>query len=420
MGGAQTANQPGAYGAEGQAARANLPGAREYSQTWRGGNGDLWLFGGYGYDSTGGQGVLNDLWKYDPSGDQWTWVNGADTVAGSSGYYGTQGSANASNDPPGREDAATWVDGSGNLWLMGGAFDSGVGNDLWEYEASTGAWVWMKGSDTPDQPGNYGTQGQAAPGNVPGARRGAVTWVGAKGDLWLFGGQGYDSTGTLGYLNDLWKYDPATNQWTWVDGSNLTGAAAVYGQKGTPVAKNDPGARKGAVSWSGPNGNFWLFGGTDSSNNQENDLWKYEISAGQWVWVSGANQPNQSGNYGTQGVASRSNVPGARYWASSWADKDGNLWLFGGLGYDASSSSLGSLNDLWKYAPSTNQWTWMGGSNSNNAAAAYGTRGRAAPGNTPGGREDAGAWLDADGTSFWLFGGQDSNGDHNDLWKYQQ
>jgi hypothetical protein len=44
-----------------------------------------------------------------------------------------------------------------------------------------------------------------------------------------------------------------------------------------------------------------------------------------------ANADNASGVYGTQGTAAASNVPGARYSASSWIDSSGNLWLFGGL-----------------------------------------------------------------------------------------
>jgi N-acetylneuraminic acid mutarotase len=36
------------------------------------------------------------------------------------------------------------------------------------------------------------------------------SWIDASGNLWLFGGNGYDSTGNFGYLNDLWQYDPGT------------------------------------------------------------------------------------------------------------------------------------------------------------------------------------------------------------------
>jgi hypothetical protein len=40
-------------------------------------------------------------------------------------------------------------------------------------------------------------------------------------------------------------------------------------------------------------------------------------------------------------------VPGARTHPNSWIDGSGNLWLFGGQGRSASSSSR--LNDLWKF-----------------------------------------------------------------------
>src|SRR5580658_6112853 len=46
-----------------------------------------------------------------------------------------------------------------------------------------------------------------------------------------------------------------------------------------------------------------------------------ECSAyGQWIWEGGLNTVNASGVYGTQGAASASNGPGARYSASSWFD----------------------------------------------------------------------------------------------------
>jgi hypothetical protein len=35
-----------------------------------------------------------------------------------------------------------------------------------------------------------------------------VSWVDAAGNLWFFGGDGYDSTGAQGYLNDLWEFEP--------------------------------------------------------------------------------------------------------------------------------------------------------------------------------------------------------------------
>jgi len=37
-----------------------------------------------------------------------------------------------------------------------------------------------------------------------------------------------------------------------------------------------------------------------------------------------------SGIYGTQGVGTTTTTPGGRYVPSTWYDRNGNLWLFGG------------------------------------------------------------------------------------------
>ena len=122
-----------------------------------------------------------------------------------------QGRTAAGNGPGARESAVIWTDTSGNLWLFGGeGYDStgsfGYLNDLWKYSA--GQWVWMGGSNVIDEEGTYGIQGTTAASNGPGARESAVTWTDTSGNLWLFGGEGYDSTGSFGVLNDLWEYKP--------------------------------------------------------------------------------------------------------------------------------------------------------------------------------------------------------------------
>jgi len=39
---------------------------------------------------------------------------------------------------------------------------------------------------------------------------------------------------------------------------------------------------------------------------------------------------------GTLGIAAQGNTPGGLWQASSWTDRNDNLWLFGGWGYTAS------------------------------------------------------------------------------------
>jgi hypothetical protein len=175
-----------------------------------------------------------------------------------------------------------------------------------------------------------------------------------------------------------------------------------------------------------------LFGGLgyDSTFNTGdqflNDLWNYRPDTGQWTWVSGSNTGNSIGTYGTKGIASVVNVPGARHGAVSWKDSAGNLWLFGGLGYATDRSGFYFLNDLWKYSISTGQWTWVAGTDQvgiPEPIGIYGTKGTASPANVPGARTNPISWTDSAG-HFWLFGGlgyDNTNTDYvlfNDLWKY--
>ena len=121
-------------------------------------------------------------------------------------------------------------------------------------------WTWVGGSNAIDQPGNYATEGTAAPGSLPGARAYASAWTDTTGNFWLFGGYGTATTnGSEGDHNDLWKY--SNGQWTWVNGSNQIEQQGIYGTEGAPAAGNVPGARWQSASWTDAAGNFWLFGG---------------------------------------------------------------------------------------------------------------------------------------------------------------
>ena len=407
--------------------------------------------------------------------NQWAWMGGNNQEGVfSGGVYGTLGVTARGNFPGVHQSSSTWIDISGNLWLFGGQGRDSEGNwgylnDLWKFIPQTNEWTWMGGGSVVachaatcslggyGQSGAYGTLGALATGNIPGAREGAATWVDSKGNFWLFGGYGYDSIGTLAFLNDLWEFNPSTDEWIWKDGDNTVtgtcignfftglicgGEPGVYGTQGIPAVGNIPGGRDEPTTWVDSQGNFWLFGGyTFDSKNQIqyafNDLWEFSPSNNQWTWVGGSNSPDgsycfndnshfpycgQGGSYGTLGTPFLKNVPGGRSGATGWVDKSGNLWLAGGAAFDA-YGSFNPLNDVWEFHPSNNEWAWVGGSsasplcvaNNNNSCGdvalspiygSTGSLGVPAAGNIPQLFASAASWTDSNG-NLWLFGGYD-------------
>ena len=476
----------------------NTPGARYGAAGWTDKGGNLWLFGGDGWELAGGSpqdtlnAPMNDLWVCVNLGDYCQWqLQGAydptvvNTVPPTT--VGKQIIANAQHEaqggvygspgiPPARLGAATWTDNTGNLWLFGGSDGNNYRNDLWMFNASAlsadftataGQWTWQSSAVSPtvDQNGVYPPNANP----YPGARTNAVTWTDASGNFWLFGGFGKDGAGTLGFLNDLWEYTGGV--WTFVSGSSLANQIGVgYGTPGVASGTNVPGGRQEAVGWADAAGNLWLFGGEGEDGNNPptangilDDLWVYNIAAKQWTFVMGNIKANQTGVYeaqtvvgpvNTTGAASTcgltvgltvgSNVicspvsttgamPGSRWGASGWIDAGGNLWLFGGWGLDSTGTNgNGALNDLWVYTPNSTAgqpgtWVWIKGSNTGAANGVYGDELRPYKTYeiwTPGGRSNATHWVDGNG-QLWLFGGvgYDStsttgNGYLNDMWRY--
>ena len=315
-------------------------------------------------------------------------------------------------------------------------------NDLWEFNPTTEEWMWVGGSSTAaNATAVYGTLYTASPNNVPGGRMGSVSWTDSSGNFWLFGGSGspgssggsggFGGIGGVGSLNDLWEFNPTTKEWMWVSGSSTAAnVPGVYGTLGSASPSNVPGGRTYSIGWADSSGNLWLFGGQPGLIGQDgdlNDLWEFTPATKEWTWISGSSTPGATGIYGTEGVPDASNVPGARQQSASWTDSSGNLWLFGGSG--GLLNAQGNLNltptpnDLWKFNPTTKEWTWMSGanavdmnnmSNGSGLVGVYGTMGVAAATNIPGARSGSVSWTDSSG-NFWLFSG----GGFDDLWRYQ-
>jgi len=189
-----------------------------------------------------------------------------------------------------------------------------------------------------------------------------------------------------------------------------------FGTKGNSNINNNPGCLlETSATWVDNSNNLWLFGGyglssSSSSSVYWNTLWKYNVAINEWTWMSGDNFPNASAVYGIKGVSSPSNKPSARFAYSRWVKND-TLWLFGG-------SNSGMYNDLWRYVISSNEWTWISGSNTANNKGIYGLKCKASSSIYPCSRlESRSCWKDFNG-NFWLFGGFDFNACFNDLWVY--
>ncbi|MEO5569734.1 MAG: kelch repeat-containing protein [Bacteroidia bacterium] len=329
-----TVNDPGSYGTIGVASQSNRPPARaEGVVTWVDAVGNLWLFGGIVIYQK------NDLWKYDISTNQWTWIKGPNTSS-DPGLYGTKGVPNIANNPCARwKTGAGWTDNAGDFWLFGGATISSVLNDLWRYHIATNEWTWMKGDSTTGAAGVYGTLGVENPANTPSARTANAHWKDPSGNLWLFGG-----ANVSGAYNDMWRYNTATNMWAWIGGDIAGNIIGISGTKCDLDSANIPRGRyDDKTAWTDQQGNFWLFGGFGYGGTRTNDLWKYCYTSNIWIWQSGDSTLNPPGSWGTQGISNPANMPPGRGGAVGWTDHNGHLYVFGGWGVP------GNYDDIWKY-----------------------------------------------------------------------
>ena len=104
-----------------------------------------------------------------------------------------------------RWGAVGWTDANNNLWLFGGwgygtstTDPTGFLDDIWEYQQSSGQWIWWKGISNVNQNTVFatlpipGADGVPFVNNVVGGRRGAAIWApDQRGFVSVFGGEGY-------------------------------------------------------------------------------------------------------------------------------------------------------------------------------------------------------------------------------------
>ena len=223
----------------------------------------------------------------------------------------------------------------------------------------------------------------------------------------------------------------AARLWTWEAGSNVNSVAGIYGAPGTPA----PGSRDSQMTWTDTNGKFWMFGGSgldvNGADGELNDMWSYDPTTNTWTYVTGSKLVGlaaDQGNYGALGVEASTNQPPARHSAVTWADTDGNLWMFGGANVPSGGGNPVFFNDVWKFHTANSEWTWMAGPNtqtSTDVTSVYGNKGVADAANRPHARSNAISWVDSAG-HFWMFSGlfidttppTPASDTFNDLWSF--
>ena len=396
--------QPAIFGTQGVPSPLNKPSDIYEGCEWVDNSGVFWFYGGL----SNIYGVMANMWRYDPTTNEWTWMNGPGGAGGLC-VYGIKGIASATNHPGRRGwGMLSWVDNTGTFWMLGGSYNDIMG-DFWKYEPATNLWTWMGGDTAFNATGNFGTMGVPAPTNLPRPTiENACSWV-AGNTLWYYGGQKQIGVAS----GDLWRYNISTDEWTWMKGDTTDLAPPVYGTLGVSSPTNFPGARWCYTRWTDSNGDFWLFGGS-TCFGAVNDLWRYSIASNEWTWMDGPNVSYDQGKYGRKCLALPSNNPPARNEArASWKDDCGRFWLYGGYGG-------GDLNDLWRYDLTTGMWTWVSGDSVQDVTTVYHTKGVSDPSSFPGGRIGSSAFKSKDG-NLWLFGGDEVGvplATFNDLWRY--
>jgi hypothetical protein len=165
------------------------------------------------------------------------------------------------------------------------------------------------------------------------------------GELYIIGGYGVGNvTGGRARTQNTWSYSILTNQWQWITGSPLRNAIGSFGTRDISAITNTPGSRfYPAIARNQESSRVFLFGGdgftTSTSTGRLNDLWEYNLLAGNWTWISGNSALNAPSVFVSN--FSPFAIPSGRISHSMYYDDaTGNLFLFGGNGKTDSNMNV--------------------------------------------------------------------------------
>lgn len=379
-------------------------------------NNCVWLFEGYlGIPSTSVDSFSNKVWKYNLSSSQWTCVKAPNTIAA---IYGTAGVSDNNNHPSILNQTSNGLVINNEVYFLGGYepggtttdFSKGFHNSLWKFNLTTYEWTWLKGSQKTCHPGFYGRKHVERPENMPSSRLNSLLWS-DNGNIKVFGGKIFaNNTPNDGNTTEIWKYNVATNNFTWEDGRPILfyniqtalgssyiedyNVPSVYNYVGFPTS----------MFWGGKGEKVWFI-------NTEG-MWEYDVANSTNYRII-EDVYNNVGNYGTLGVPSPSNFPPYRENATVW-ETNNNLYLMGG-----NSTVTGQYDDFWIFDKATKIWTWIGGVKTNETPNFfYPNIGEINSNSFPKTKYQGHTWVDMN-ENLWLYSGVNRENYYtNDLWMY--
>eukprot|EP00817_Percolomonadidae_sp_ATCC50343_P003183 CAMPEP_0117419018 /NCGR_PEP_ID=MMETSP0758-20121206/686_1 /TAXON_ID=63605 /ORGANISM="Percolomonas cosmopolitus, Strain AE-1 (ATCC 50343)" /LENGTH=248 /DNA_ID=CAMNT_0005199875 /DNA_START=406 /DNA_END=1152 /DNA_ORIENTATION=+ len=228
----------------------------------------------------------------------------------------------------------------------GATSTTGFLSDLWRFDINTLNWTFISSETTVntnlmDQYAVYGFGNTPDAENHPGGRQQTAYFMDSNEVMWMFGGDGYASSGARGYLRDMWKYDPnGVAQWEPSNYHAPGPSSQFVDQPGTYASGTQsdliPGARAAMTFGIDSTNKLWMYGGigmTSTANAAScRDLWYYDTTTNLWHLEAGDDQQDIASSFGTQGVTypATTHFPGSRDRAAMFIHPNANIiYIFG-------------------------------------------------------------------------------------------
>lgn len=422
-------------------ASSKWPGARYQSTTWHDSKGHLWLYGGINRQKH----ELNDLWKW--NGKEWTLLRahqGLHPILPQRRQAATK-----YLNPPSRTGSVSWVDTEGSLWLHGGHGYSIHGpkyhlNELWKF--SDGKWIFegdfasveekekfekfhrkWKREKTAEAFSEIGLAISAFTNHIgrPPTQsegiealivepQGVSNWKGPylRSSEFIFGF--YDDTIRYSYADNYIELTSAgvDGRFGTADDLQWLFKEPIYPELTQSSSHSHPGIRQDAALWTNDKGESWLFGGfcwIGNARHTSNDLWKWNGKS--WTWLSGS----KCGQIEKTSKKIGAESPSARFDSTTWTDKFGNIWLFGGASLKNNYESRSS-NDLWMW--NGQSWKSILRDTTRQSIKKPQKNAKPPPSDRPVASRGAVTWVDSNG-DVWLYTGESGWSENlNDIWKW--